>query len=295
MNINSISFPYPVLGHFDDFTIKINPFTDQHIKWTISENKYQFEIHFPDCGCPEISNLIGKHASYVCEVDCVRTNFRKSYRSNSNIIEFSINTTDIAEKVVFSLGIVVTEDFSGYSSTNFNPIYPQGIDMEKGYILASYGQLVFNLEVVKAQWKGLGDFVKVRKDKDAVDDYPRCNISGNVIYIDMSPKMYDAFCQFNISIGNHSFMHSSLVISALCKALREMNEQNWWGDCDRPHLWADFLANIVRSDYEANPKSYKGFSFDAGLSEDQIELLCHKILKNPFGRMFDDNFNKGTE
>ena len=87
-------------------------------------------------------------------------------------------------------------------------------------------------------------------------------------------------------------VHASLVIHALTLALIKMEEKNWFVDCSSAPKWAGFLYTMK----EQNPDLFNGLELerednDTTLNHADIVELAHRLLDNPFERMFKDNLN----
>lgn len=98
MNLDNVTFPYPVLGINDDILPK--PETPD-VSLTADEYYYYFKVELKYDN-PDISSLVKKgYAEHVCEVVCASTKYRHCFKSNSGIFSIKISRKYLAGKIVF--------------------------------------------------------------------------------------------------------------------------------------------------------------------------------------------------
>ena len=111
MNLNNISFPYPVLGSYDD----ILPAPSQP-KVSIDQDKINhiFDITL-ESNNSEVDALVADDfADYVFEVTCDLTRYRRCYKSKTPKITILIPRKSVAGRIVFNCTVTVKKDKQAY-------------------------------------------------------------------------------------------------------------------------------------------------------------------------------------
>lgn len=272
MNLSNISLPYPVLGISDDISPQLK---DDCIQMSPNktERAYCFDITLVQEN-KDISTLIANGlAEYVCEVNCPRTFYRKSFASQSPELHIEIPSKSLCREVTFTCLVIVKKNIAGYTNRGFHSDY-QGFsfDMSPGDVLVAFGKAVYNIDIEYDKLQTAGAFMQIRENVEG-KEFVSFNVAGDKIEILLPTKLYD---MYNSEIGRDlafsEIFHSSLVLNALVYALQYIEE---YPDT----LWARTLK--YRMGIEESLRQYD-------LSDkDSLLELAQVLLGNPYKRMFD--------
>ena len=164
MNLNNISFPYPVLGSYDD----IMPRPESPKASIVVENgMYVFTIALKYDN-KDIRNLINDDfAGHVCEVVCPATRLRKCFKSKDGNFEIRIPKKQLGGKINFSCTVTVKRMILNYKNEGFHADYVgHRFDMEPGDILAVFDQITYNADIKYDKLKAVGSFMVIEETTD---------------------------------------------------------------------------------------------------------------------------------
>lgn len=273
MKLNNISLPYPVLGNSDDIEPML-PEDSLSIKVDDDgKGNYVFTVnmrHENEC----IHNLIlDGYAEYNCEVDCARAMFRRCYTSKNGKIKIVIPRTALNGRVEFNSFVSVKIPFN-YVNPNFNKDYEGfSFDMELGDILVAFPPKHYDVDIKYDQLQAAGSFMQIREGIGRDEVYT--DVSGDKIEILLPTPLY---VMYKDMIGRDirfmEIFHSSIVMNALVQALYcydEYKETTW--------------ARTIECRLKMEP-ALRGYNMEE-IEPDQIPALAQKLLKDPYGRMFD--------
>lgn len=272
MNLTKYILPYPVLGIEGDFisTDKV----DRTLSVQMTQKDYQFTVKY-EIQNKTILSLIKKGlAKFCCEVDCVKTYYRKVYESDNNEFSFDIPRTSLVGDVSFFYSIIAVTTVEDYTNESFNPRYYENykFNLQKGQLLAYLGQTIFKADIKYEELKAVGSLVEVHKDPSTSFMY--FSFSGPKIRINLPEREYNNFYANNNSV-TADILHASIVQSALISALHSFGKYSYM-------QWAETLKIRVKND-----KKLQKFSDLENLDSDQICELVNAILDNADKRMFE--------
>lgn len=274
MKLNNISLPYPVLGVNDDITpalsenaVEIERDDSNKLNYTIN-----VRLNFDN---PTIVQLIKDgFASYVCEVDCVKTNLRRSVTSQDAEFQFDISRNHVAGNVLLSCYVTVIKPILHYTNPGFHSDYKgYSFNMAPGDILVGFPERSFNADVKYDLLQSASSYMQIREEK--YNKITNFDYSGNTIDIKLPSELFKIYTS---GIG-HSFaeiIHSSLAFNALVNALWEINNY-------RSSVWADAIMHRLRTETE--------FEEFVIVDDDGIETITNiaevatRLLKDPYDRM----------
>lgn len=275
MKINDLSFPYPVLGIGDDILPK--PTFKGEPKVESNTVNYTFTVDF-DMVNPTIRQIVSSgSATYLCEVTCSSTLFRKSFRSQTTHFEIVIPKTHLGGRVDFQFTITVTEPIKSYTNPQFHEDYKGfSFDLEPGDLLGFLGEFSYDVDIKYDKLKSVGTFMQITEGPTL--KLARFNLGGDKIDIQLPTTLY---LQYRHSImGNMrlaNIIHSSIVFNALVTALLDI--QNFGNT-----LWARTIK--YRFDTEATFEDLREQNALEDLETDAVIELAQRLLSDPYGRLF---------
>jgi len=265
MKVNFKSYPYPVLGNEDDIA-----------------GSFGVEFHY-ELGKEEIiinpvfvlenatiESLMGKgKASFISEVECRSTFFRKSFSTRNATERFSIPSRALRERVIVGFYICADEDISGYSPKECHSDYEgSSFDIEKGDVLALGGYCSFiaekNFDPLRPPVSSFMSIMEGNNHEGPMEiDY-----EPDKITMILSKTDWKNYMDVRGQKDAEGILHSSIVFPVLIDAIHQVQngnddycEKNWFG-----RLEAIIDAKGLR---DKEP-------FDA----------AQKILENPVARSF---------
>lgn len=274
MNLNNISFPYPVLGISDDVFPLLKEDCIQMPTPSSTSTSYCFDITLKQENA-DISFLIDKdYAEYVCEVSCPRTYYRQCFASKSAHLHIEIPKKLLARDISFTCLVVAKKNIGRYTNKGFHPDY-QGFcfDMGVGDVLVAFGKANYTIDINYDKLQSAGSFMQIRKDVTGKENVS-FNIAGDKIEILLPADLYDMYDTkgFGQDLGISEIFHSSFVLNALVYALQyiEVNPDT---------LWAQTIKYRIKEEEQLQ-------AYDLS-DKSEILDLAQALLGNPYKRMFD--------
>ena len=273
MNLNNISFPYPVLGISDDVVPLLKGDCIQLEKPSSTPTTFCFDITLKQENA-DISSLIDRdYAEYVCEVNCPRTYYRKCFASKSARMHIEIPKKLLAREVSFTCLVVVKRNIWRYTNEGFHPDYQNFyFDMGVGDVLVAFGRAIYSIDINYDRLQSAGSFMQVRKNVEGKENVS-FDVTGDKIEILLPTDLYDIYAkELGQDYGFSEIFHSSFVLNALVYALQYIE--------DYPDsLWARTLKYRME-----NEEQLRGYD----ISDKNMHLdLAQVLLGNPYKRMFD--------
>lgn len=143
MKVNTKSYPHPVLGNEDDLGGSFS------VEFRYELGKEDITLH-PEFVLKNsgIEELIKKEkASFIAEVECRSTFFRKSFSSRKDMERFAIPAPRLRERVLVSFYVCADQDIRNYKPHEPHLDYEGAVfDIEAGDVLAIGGYCSFIAE-----------------------------------------------------------------------------------------------------------------------------------------------------
>ena len=166
MNLNNITFPYPVLGSYDD----ILPAPSEPVVEIHQDKKnYHFIISLGYVN-KEIEKLVEQdYADYVCEVICEMTRYRRCFTGKLLHFQIVIPRKSVAGKINFSCTITLKKGLLNYTNEGFHPDYSgHSFDMDAGDLLGILGQFYYYADIKYDKLKTVGTFMEINETDDPI-------------------------------------------------------------------------------------------------------------------------------
>lgn len=269
MNLNNITFPYPVLGSYDD----ILPAPSRpEIEITQDKQSYFFNIKL-GYNNAEIEDLVNEdYADYVCEVTCDMTKYRKCFNSKCLHFELCIPRRCVAGKINFACTITFKKDYQNYTNKGFHPDYlGHSFDMEPGDILGILGLFYYNADIKYDELKAFGTFMEINETDDIL---PSTILDKDKIDLRLPTVLYHQYKDNPAVNSKADVLHASVVLNslmyALCRIDRHIGKK-----------WADTI--IYRIDTEQELEEFR----DQDPEEWRVDKLAQLLLGKPYERLFN--------
>ena len=269
MNLNNITFPYPVLGSYDD----ILPAPSRpEIEITQDKQSYFFNIKL-GYNNAEIEDLVNEdYADYVCEVTCDMTKYRKCFNSKCLHFELCIPRRCVAGKINFACTITLKKDYQNYTNKGFHPDYlGHSFDMEPGDILGILGLFYYNADIKYDELKAFGTFMEINETDDIL---PSTILDKDKIDLRLPTVLYHQYKDNPAVNSKADVLHASVVLNslmyALCRIDRHIGKK-----------WADTI--IYRIDTEQELEEFR----DQDPEEWRVDKLAQLLLGKPYERLFN--------
>lgn len=274
MKFNEVSFPHPVMGVDDSISGRIGLNPSPVI--TSMTDAYAITIFF-DYENKDLDDLIDSgQAEFFCEVTCSNTLFRKIYTNTQKEIEFEIPKKQVKGKVSFTCAMVAKEIISSYQNKMFHIDYiGYSFEIERGDILAYYGEFDFNADINYEKLKAVSTFMEVVENKDLEARYTNVDLSKSKIEIQLPSEDYNQFAQDKISKEEKfaSIFHSSIVLNSLLIALYNFQ-------ANIGASWAKSIEYRLK-----NETDFQDISIDDPAN---IPEIAQRLLGNPFRRVISE-------
>ena len=267
MKVNAKSYPHPVLGNGDDLGGSFRV----ELPYEMGRDTVVLHPSFAlkNAG---IEDLIKKgKASYIVEVECRSTFYRRSFSIKNTDESISIPSNLLRERVTVGFYVCADQDIKGYKPTEPHPDYEDAdpFDVEAGGVLAVGGFSSFIAEKAFDPLRPpVSSFMSIidgsRQEGPMEIDY-----EGDKITIELSKADWKKYLTVRGQKPVHGLLHGFVALPALVDAIHKIKrgdsgfeDKNWYGRLEAI-LEAQSLQE--KDPYEA----------------------AQKILGNPGARSFD--------
>lgn len=269
MNLNNITFPYPILGSYDDF-VSAPCKMDPDLKTDNSNYYFDIKLSYEN---EEISKLVeDDFADYVCEVTCAVTRYRRCYKGKDLHFTITVPRRDVGEDIYFTCTITAKKNIPNYSNSQFHSDYKgHSFNLEAGDLLAIFPQFKYTADIKYDKLKAVGTFMEIRMTEEHTPSI--WFNKGDKIILDLPKELYEEY-EHKPQINKQAeILHSSLVMNALIYALCNI------GEC-KDRKWARTI--LYRIETEEELAEFKDIQPD----EWKVDKLAYILLGNPYERMF---------
>ena len=169
--------------------------------------------------------------------------------------------------------MIAKVDIVDYSNTNAHPDYSgYTFDIDKGDILAYFGEFSFNADIQYEKLKAVSSFMEIVENE--TEKYTIIDLKKNKIEIQLPSESYKIFSSDTVSQEEKfaSIFHSSIVLNALLIALYNLEEH-------KDYLWAEVIR--YRLD---NELQFKNLSVE---DKETVPEIAQRLLGNPFERLLN--------
>lgn len=269
MNLNNVTFPYPVLGSFDD----ILP-APQEPTVDVSKDKvnYHFDIKLKYEN-KDIERLVNEDfADYVCEVTCEATRFRKCRKGKSTHFEIDIPRRAVAGRIIFSCTITVKRTILDYVNSGFHSDYSgHTFNMEPGDLLAMFTPFYYIADIKYDKLKAVGTFMEIVPTDDEI---PSTVLDKNKIELRLPQVLYNQYKDNPDVSSKPDILHASLVLNSLIYALCKI--ENY-----AKKKWAETI--FYRIDTEDELQEFR----EQDPIDWRVDKLSQILLGKPYERLFN--------
>jgi hypothetical protein len=281
MNINNIAFPHPVLGIGDSINSSIELPPPEINSGTDS---YEVTVSFTHDNLDLLNLVDSGKAEYFCEATCSNTVYRKIFTSKESEITFTIPKKYVKSKVEFTCLLVATEAISNYSNTEAHPDYTgYTFDIDKGDILAYFGEFSFNADIRYEKLKAVSSFMEIVENEG--EEFTTIDLKRSKIRVELPSESYQIYLNDSISQEERfaPIFHSSIVLNALLVALFNFDDEH------KEYTWAQVIEYRLK-----NEPQFSSLSVDDRVN---IPEIAQRLLGNPFQRLIKglNSFENSTE
>jgi hypothetical protein len=274
MKFNDVSFPHPVLGIGDAIRSKfgLNPLPDI----TSTAEDYSITVNCEQNNA-DLSALISSgQAEYFCEATCSNTLYRQIFTSNTAEIKLKIPKKHVKAKIFFTCVLVAKSPIANYQNSMSHPDYDgYSFDIEKGDVLAFFGEFNFNADINYEKLKAVSSFMEVVENKDPQAIYTNIDLNKSKIEVQLPTEDYKLFANDSISKEPKfaPIFHSSIVFNALLMALYSFESH-------KDSLWAKVIDYRLK-----NENQFMSISIS---DKENIPEIAQRLLGNPCSRLISE-------
>lgn len=253
---NYIPYPYPVIGNDEDI---IGLFTPD-MSYSIDPINTTLDVRFELTNQYFMSLVESGYATFLVDITCSRTYFRKTYATSECSITIKESSTLLRGRVDVNFYICTKTTLDDY-----RPLPNQGAYyVENGDIIGVGGSATFIAEKeydpLKAPIKSI---IKIKRSNKKQDNFDMSYDDDEFIAICIPKEMYELYAETRNSASD--VLHSCLVLPALMDAIETARS-----DEHANSSWAHKLNEIYAS-RNINP-------------DDDPLIIAQKILDNPVMR-----------
>lgn len=268
---NKISYPYPIWGWKDDYTLKKPDF--DIIEEESDRDNYVFALSAKTTN-PDIDKLIAdEKAIYACVIDCSKSFYHDIQMSSDASFKVMVPRNEVIGKVEFKWMILAKEEISTFISSLLNDDYDGEASFPQGAMLAHIASFDINAEITDHP-HSLDDIIVVMKNLD--DNTVKVEFNKSKIVIRL-PE--DPLENFKLASNSHPHtMLASLYIKALAEGVNNLSDPNY-ADQD----WAITLVDFIQS-----LEGYEDYESESQLSFNQCMEIAERILRYPYPEMLQE-------
>ena len=269
MNLNNVTFPYPVLGSFDD----ILPAPEQPVV-NLTEDKYNYhfdiQLSYDNADIERLVRL--DYADYVCEVSCDSTRFRTCYKCKDLHFNIDIPRRSVAGRINFSCTITVKEAIPDYVNKGFHPdYYGHTFNMEPGDLLGMFSPFFYFADIKYDKLKAVGTFMEIVPTDD---EWPSTILDKPKIELRLPQKLYEQYRDNPAVNSKADILHASIVLNSLTYALCRIEQYS-------DKKWAQTI------EYRINTEKELAEFKEQDPEEWRVDKLTQILLGKPYERLFN--------
>lgn len=276
------SFPHPVLGVNKGVLPDLE---DDNLTVTQTESDSDYIYTFVlKQGNSQIQFYLDQgYATYVCIIDCQKTLFKDTIRSNSPTIQVNLPKKKVSGHIDFNFYIITTKAMPNYKNLGFNKDYCDyetgflpSFNLETGAVLAVFSSYSDNVTVNLDNKLSLSSFVQIIKGDQDTEHVEYDLTSDDLINIKLPPKQFESFHIHN-KLEYQGIFNTSIISNALIYALLHLKD--YWAT-----TWADSIRARIESD-----KSFENLDLDDPKDAVDIafKMLSHKKFGDPYDLLFE--------
>lgn len=283
---NNISFPHPVLGVNHGVMPDLEDDALQLISVSESEDSYIYVFTLKQNNEQLARYIKEKRAEYICEIDCVKTFYKKTIHSQLPEITIQLNKSDVTGHIDMFFYVVTTCGFLAYVNS-FNDDFrdPEtgimpSFKLDTGAVLVMFGKYSDDVNTRFNNKPDLRSFIQVVK---RLDDEKNVEIvfTEDTINIELPVEMFLDFVAYN-QMQYRGIFYTSLIFNALVKGILNIEKNDG-------STWADSIKALV----EAAPDKYKGLSLEE--PTDAVDIATIMLSNNAYGSPYDLLFKSINE
>ena len=269
MNLNNVTFPYPVLGSFDD----ILPAPEQPVV-NLTEDKYNYhfdiQLSYDNADIERLVRL--DYADYVCEVSRDSTRFRTCYRGKELHFNIDIPRRTVAGRINFSCTITVKEAIPNCVNKEFHPDYcGHTFNMEPGDLLGMFSPFFYFADIKYDKLKTVGTFMEIVPTDD---EWPTTILDKPKIELRLPQKLYEQYRDNPAVNSKADILHASIVLNSLTYALCRIEQYS-------DKKWAQTI------EYRINTEKELAEFKEQSPEEWRVDKLTQILLGKPYERLFN--------
>lgn len=263
MKVNVKSYPHPVLGNEDDLggSCKVEFHYELRKEQIVLNPVFTLKN-------AAIEDLIKKgKASFVAEIECRSTFFRKSFSTRNPIEQFSIPANRVREYVTVSFYVCADSDIN-YKPSECHPDYQGTIfDLEMGDVLAVGGSCSFiaekNFDPLRPP---VSSFMSIREGTKHEGPMEIDYEESDKIMVILSKADWKNYIDVRGQKLTEGILHAAIVLPVLVDAIHQISNSDY-----------EFMNWFKRLQAIIDAK---------GLHDKEPFEVAQKILENPASRGF---------
>ncbi len=265
MTVNSVSFPYPVLGNSDDIVGEFS--WDAAYKMSDTNILITAKMLLRN---NDLQELIDKgDVKFAVRVECPLTYYRETFVGSCESVEIQIDAGAVRGTVIVVPFIASISKLDCYCPPSAHSDYAGSeFTISEGGILAFGPKATFiaDKEFVGSKRRIQSIMEVVRHTKEGAE--PEYKLSNDKIEIYLNSKDWDVYQASKSNPAARNIIHAAVVFPVLLEALACLDEEDYVG---RP--WRDRLKVLLQ---------------EKGLIEEPSRFKqAMGLLKNPISRGFD--------
>jgi len=233
MKVNSKSYPHPVLGNGDD----LGGFFRVEFPYELGRDEVVLNPTFAlkNSG---IEDLIKKgKASFIAEVECRSTFFRKSFSTRNETEKFSIPSKALRERVTVGFYVCADQNIKEYRPAEPHADYEGAVfDIDAGDILAVGGSSSFIAEKSFDPLRPpVSSFMSIMEGSHQVGTM-QIDYDADKITIILSKADWKNYLEVRRQKPAQGILHGTIVFPALVDAIYKIQNSsgsyegsNWYG------------------------------------------------------------------
>ena len=271
------SYPYPIWGWKDDYTIPIKE-EDICITEIPDKDDFVYELKLLARN-KDIENLIAQEkAIYACVAYCPSTFKSYCFKSKESCFKINIPRKEVNNKVELKWMVLSTKAIANFESETLNVDYEGHASFPLGAMMAYITTFEINPTICD-ELRSLDDIFVVVKNPDS--EKIEYDFNKRKIRIKLPTHLLEIFNNYG---GKYpSVMHSTVVLQALILAIQKLADQDDDSELDWVYILKQYIDTM--EDEEIGPLDEME---NNEYSLEQAIRIANFILQDPMIRMFEE-------
>lgn len=262
MDLRYKLFPYPILSNSsDDY---LDSLFETAVESNLDGGFINFKINLKLINANLEVLLKQNKITFVIHIECSTTSFRKAIETTKNVLEYTIDTKYVSNKIQICTFIVSSQNLDNYENDKFNSIY-KGLrfNIEKGCIIGIGDQVEIQIDS-KNNLAFCPSIFSIVRHMEKTEQGILVDFQQNKILIKIPEDTFFIIRSLNKNIEIKNTINSIIIIPSLVYILEELSKMTEDELYDlTPFSWYITIreAFLKQYNFDLNTQDYKTLNY----------------------------------